>query len=101
MTEALHPWLQGFLARIEQGALPTPHWPIMTALGPCRKILLVDERRRRGPLSEELFTLLHEARPGYARSSVLRPKTVLFRLALRPIRCCHPKRKLAVRCSSY
>ena len=27
MTEALHPWLQGFLARIEQGALPTPHWP--------------------------------------------------------------------------
>ena len=27
MIEALHPWLQGFLARIEQGALPTPHWP--------------------------------------------------------------------------
>ncbi|CAM5202499.1 transketolase C-terminal domain-containing protein [Alishewanella longhuensis] len=38
---------------------------IMTALGPCRKILLVDECRRRGSLSEELFTLLHEARPGY------------------------------------
>ena len=27
MTEALHPWLQVFLTRIEQGALPTPNWP--------------------------------------------------------------------------
>jgi 2-oxoisovalerate dehydrogenase E1 component len=38
---------------------------IIQALGPCRKILLVDECRRRGSLSEELFTLLHEARPGF------------------------------------
>ncbi len=38
---------------------------ILSALGACRRILIVDECRRRGSLSEELFTLLHEAKPGY------------------------------------
>ena len=38
---------------------------IVTALGNCRNILIVDECRRRGSLSEELFTALHEAKPGH------------------------------------
>ena len=37
---------------------------IIEALGGCDKVLIVDECRRRGSLSEELFTALHEARPG-------------------------------------
>ncbi|HEY9043315.1 MAG TPA: thiamine pyrophosphate-dependent enzyme [Rheinheimera sp.] len=37
---------------------------IVTALDGCRKVLIVDECRRRGSLSEELFTALHEAKPG-------------------------------------
>lgn len=37
---------------------------ILGAIGPCRKVLIVDECRRRGSVSEELITLLHEARPG-------------------------------------
>lgn len=36
---------------------------ILAAIGPCKKLLIVDECRRRGSVSEELFTLLHEARP--------------------------------------
>ncbi|QBL09257.1 MFS transporter [Rheinheimera sp. D18] len=36
---------------------------IIKALGNCRKVLIVDECRRRGSLSEELFTALHEAKP--------------------------------------
>ncbi len=38
---------------------------VIRALGQCSKVLIVDECRRRGSLSEELFTALHEARPGY------------------------------------
>lgn len=38
---------------------------IIRAIGPCRNVLIVDECRRRGSLSEELFTALHEAKPGY------------------------------------
>ncbi|CUA86243.1 thiamine pyrophosphate-dependent enzyme [Pseudidiomarina woesei] len=37
---------------------------IIDALGSCKKILIVDECRRRGSLSEELFTALHETKPG-------------------------------------
>ncbi|PHR65186.1 MAG: MFS transporter [Idiomarina sp.] len=37
---------------------------IIDALGGCRKVLIVDECRRRGSLSEELFTALHETNPG-------------------------------------
>lgn len=44
---------------------------IIKALAGCRKVLIVDECRRRGSLSEELFTALHEARPGYFRLSRL------------------------------
>jgi 2-oxoisovalerate dehydrogenase E1 component len=38
---------------------------ICIALGDQHKVLLVDECRRRGSLSEELFTGLHEAKPGF------------------------------------
>lgn len=38
---------------------------IITALHGCNKVLIVDECRRRGSLSEELFTALHEAKPGH------------------------------------
>lgn len=38
---------------------------IVKALEGCRKVLIVDECRRRGSLSEELFTALHEAKPGH------------------------------------
>ena len=38
---------------------------IVKALRGCRKVLIVDECRRRGSLSEELFTALHEAKPGH------------------------------------
>ncbi|GAB59824.1 dehydrogenase E1 component subunit alpha/beta [Rheinheimera nanhaiensis] len=38
---------------------------IIKALTGCRKVLIVDECRRRGSLSEELFTALHEAKPGH------------------------------------
>ncbi|WP_333607450.1 thiamine pyrophosphate-dependent enzyme [Arsukibacterium sp.] len=38
---------------------------IIAALGDCQQLIIVDECRRRGSLSEELFTALHEARPGY------------------------------------
>jgi 2-oxoisovalerate dehydrogenase E1 component len=44
---------------------------IVEALGQCRKVLIVDECRRRGSLSEELFTALHEAKPGYFQLSRL------------------------------
>lgn len=37
---------------------------VITALGNCKKVLIVDECRRRGSLSEELFTALHETKPG-------------------------------------
>lgn len=37
---------------------------IIDALGGCKKVLIVDECRRRGSLSEELFTELHERKPG-------------------------------------
>lgn len=37
---------------------------IIHALGGCTRVLIVDECRRRGSLSEELFTALHEAQPG-------------------------------------
>ncbi|RUO59108.1 thiamine pyrophosphate-dependent enzyme [Pseudidiomarina marina] len=37
---------------------------IIDALGGCKKVLIVDECRRRGSLSEELFTALHETNPG-------------------------------------
>lgn len=38
---------------------------ILAAIGPCTRLLIVDECRRRGSVSEELVTLLHEARPGH------------------------------------
>jgi len=38
---------------------------VIAALDNCRKVLIVDECRRRGSLSEELFTALHEAKPSY------------------------------------
>jgi 2-oxoisovalerate dehydrogenase E1 component len=38
---------------------------IIKALQGCSKVLIVDECRRRGSLSEELFTALHEAKPGH------------------------------------
>lgn len=44
---------------------------IIKALGRCRKVLIVDECRRRGSLSEELFTALHEAKPVYFHISRL------------------------------
>lgn len=44
---------------------------IINALGNCRKVLIVDECRRRGSLSEELFTALHEAKPAYFHLSRL------------------------------
>jgi len=37
---------------------------IAAAIGSCRKVLIVDECRKRGSLSEELFTALHELAPG-------------------------------------
>lgn len=37
---------------------------IIDALGGCKEVLIVDECRRRGSLSEELFTELHERKPG-------------------------------------
>ena len=36
---------------------------IAAAIGDCRKVLIVDECRKRGSLSEELFTALHELQP--------------------------------------
>ncbi len=42
---------------------------IIAALAGCARVLIVDECRRRGSLSEELFTTLHEARPGYFQLS--------------------------------
>jgi len=38
---------------------------IVNALHGCKNVLIVDECRRRGSLSEELFTALHEAKPGH------------------------------------
>lgn len=38
---------------------------IVEALGAEHKVLIVDECRRRGSLSEELYTALHEAKPGF------------------------------------
>lgn len=38
---------------------------IVKALGKTRKVLIVDECRRRGSLSEELFTALHEHKPNW------------------------------------
>lgn len=40
---------------------------IIEALGSCRRILIVDECRQRGSLSEELFSRLHETHPNYFR----------------------------------
>lgn len=37
---------------------------LIAQLGNCQKLLIVDECRRRGSLSEELFTTLHEQAPG-------------------------------------
>ena len=37
---------------------------IIAALDGCKKVLIVDECRSRGSLSEELFTALHEHQPG-------------------------------------
>ncbi len=42
---------------------------IVTALAECQQVLIVDECRRRGSLSEELFTGLCEARPGFFQLS--------------------------------
>lgn len=42
---------------------------IVAALDGCQQVLIVDECRRRGSLSEELFTALHEARPGWYQLS--------------------------------
>lgn len=44
---------------------------IVAALGRCTKVLIVDECRRRGSLSEELFTALHETKPQYFHVSRL------------------------------
>lgn len=44
--------------------------PLVAALGECSRILIVDECRRRGSLSEELFTVLHERHP--ARFNIAR-----------------------------
>lgn len=44
---------------------------IIKALAGCSKVLIVDECRQRGSLSEELFTALHEAKPGYFHLSRL------------------------------
>lgn len=44
---------------------------IIKALAGCKKVLIVDECRRRGSLSEELFTALHEAKPGHFQVSRL------------------------------
>lgn len=38
---------------------------IIAALADCQQILIVDECRRRGSLSEELFTALHETKPNH------------------------------------
>lgn len=40
---------------------------VMAAIGPARNILIVDECRSRGSLSEELFTALHERRSDWQR----------------------------------
>ena len=45
--------------------IPLQTEALITALGNCQKVLIVDECRRRGSLSEELFTVLHEAKPGH------------------------------------
>ncbi|KKO45005.1 MFS transporter [Arsukibacterium ikkense] len=42
---------------------------IVAALADCQQVLIVDECRRRGSLSEELFTGLCEARPGFFKLS--------------------------------
>jgi 2-oxoisovalerate dehydrogenase E1 component len=42
---------------------------IVAALADCSQVLIVDECRKRGSLSEELFTGLHEARPGFYQLS--------------------------------
>lgn len=58
---------QGYHIRLlDLRTLVPLHTPlIINALAGCTKVLIVDECRRRGSLSEELFTALHEARPGY------------------------------------
>ena len=45
--------------------IPLAIGKIVEALGAEHKVLIVDECRRRGSLSEELFTALHEAKPGF------------------------------------
>jgi len=45
--------------------IPLQTEALISALGNCQKVLIVDECRRRGSLSEELFTVLHEAKPGH------------------------------------
>ena len=44
---------------------------IAKALGQTQKVLIVDECRRRGSLSEELFTALHEHKPNWYQLSRL------------------------------
>lgn len=58
---------QGYQVRVIdlRCLIPLQTEALITALGNCQKVLIVDECRRRGSLSEELFTVLHEAKPGH------------------------------------
>ena len=58
---------QGYQVRVIdlRCLIPLQTEAVIAALGNCRQILIVDECRRRGSLSEELFTVLHEAKPGH------------------------------------
>ena len=51
--------------RVWRTLVPLHTKEIIKALQGCSKVLIVDECRRRGSLSEELFTALHEAKPGH------------------------------------
>lgn len=64
--------LQGYSVRVIdiRYLVPLQVEAIIQALGPCQHILIVDECRQRGSLSEELFALLHEACP--ARFNIAR-----------------------------
>jgi 2-oxoisovalerate dehydrogenase E1 component len=58
---------QGYQVRVIdlRCLIPLQTEALITALGNCQKVLIVDECRRRGSLSEELFTILHETKPGH------------------------------------
>ena len=58
---------QGYQVRVIdlRCLIPLQTEAVIAALGNCRNVLIVDECRRRGSLSEELFTVLHEANPGH------------------------------------